>query len=82
MRSGIVAMMLVLGAGIVACSSRTNVVSADANTVQVRYSGTRMEDPNEAARKYCREYGRTAQLRQTLPDTNGQHLAVYDCIPR
>lgn len=82
MRSRIVAMVVVMAAGLAACSSHTQVVSADANMVQVRYSGTRTEDANEAAVKYCRQSGRTAQLRQTVLDTNGQHLAVYDCVPR
>ena len=82
MRSGIVAITVLMAAGVAACGSHSNVVSADANTVQVRYTGSRMEDANEAAQKYCRQYGRAAQLRQTLPDTGGEHLNVYDCLPR
>jgi len=82
MRSRIVAVTGLMAAGLAACGSHTDVVSADANTVQVRYSGTRMEDPNEAAQKYCRQYGRVAQLRQTLPDRGDDHLAVYDCLGR
>jgi uncharacterized protein YceK len=82
MRSRIVIVGTLMAAGLAGCASHGEIVSADASTVQVRYAGTRMEDSNEAAEKYCRQSGRDAQLRQTLAESDGRHLAVYDCVVR
>jgi hypothetical protein len=82
MRSRILVVTLLMAGSLAACGSHTRVVSADANTVQIRYSGSRMEDANERAQRFCNQYGRVAQLRQTLPDSGSDHLALYDCLVR
>jgi len=82
MRSRIVAVTVLMAAGLAGCGSHGQIISADANTVQVRYSDSRAEDANEAAAKYCRQSARYAQLRQTLAETDGRYLAVYDCVVR
>lgn len=82
MRSRILAVTVLMTAGLAACSHNMRVVSADANTVQIHYSGSGLEDATERAQKFCLQYGRYAQLRQTLPDTRGEQIATFDCIAR
>jgi hypothetical protein len=84
MRSYRGCLLLLVLAGMCACSKEAQITESTPQAVSVRYDGViqSLEDATEAARQACTRYGKTAHLRTIDQIAVMERYAHFDCVSR
>ncbi|MDE1174684.1 MAG: hypothetical protein PW790_13605 [Parvibaculaceae bacterium] len=69
-----------LGLMMAACSSDPEPFNETASSVTLKYDGDQIETATNQAGKYCASRGGVARLRNVNEQSDGQNIAVYDCV--
>jgi hypothetical protein len=71
-------LLLVVVAGVAACSHDPSVVNPAPPGISYRFQGDDVASANQRAEQYCKQYGKQARL-QTVNHSGDDNIAVYEC---